>query len=61
MDSFGIPENTITESNYNEALTHYNQTNPEIIQGLQLQNCDIQFFLSQVKKKLYIYLENCIF
>lgn len=48
MNAFNYPENSITESNYDEILTHLNQTDPEIIQGLQLQTCDIQFFLSQV-------------
>lgn len=48
MNTFNYPENSITENNYDEILTHLNQTNPEIIQGLQLQTCDIQVFLSQV-------------
>ncbi|KAF3707643.1 Sodium-dependent neutral amino acid transporter B(0)AT1 [Channa argus] len=47
MNAFGYPENNITESNYNDVLTHLNNTNPDIIQGLQLQTCDMQFFLSQ--------------
>uniref|UniRef100_A0A8P4K302 Transporter n=1 Tax=Dicentrarchus labrax TaxID=13489 RepID=A0A8P4K302_DICLA len=47
MNAFDYPENNITDSNYNEVLAHLNQTNPEIIQGLELQTCDLQSFLSQ--------------
>uniref|UniRef100_A0A8C7YT12 Transporter n=1 Tax=Oryzias sinensis TaxID=183150 RepID=A0A8C7YT12_9TELE len=47
MNTFNYPEDNITESNYNEVLTHLNQTSPDIIQGLNLQTCDLQFFLSQ--------------
>lgn len=50
MNAFNYPENNITDSNYNEVLTHLNQTHPDIIQGLQLQTCDLQFFLSQVSR-----------
>ncbi|XP_056270946.1 sodium-dependent neutral amino acid transporter B(0)AT1-like [Pseudoliparis swirei] len=47
MNTFNYPENIITENNYNEVLSYLNQTNPDIIQGLQLQTCDLQVFLSQ--------------
>ncbi|KAM7372944.1 hypothetical protein PAMP_007832 [Pampus punctatissimus] len=47
MNAFNFPENDITDSNYNEVLTHLNQSNPDIIQGLQLQTCDMQTLLSQ--------------
>ncbi|XP_008285831.1 sodium-dependent neutral amino acid transporter B(0)AT1-like [Stegastes partitus] len=47
LNAFNYPENSITDSNYNEALIHLNQTNPGIIQGLDLQECNIQTFLSQ--------------
>lgn len=50
MNAFNYPENNITESNYNEVLTHLNQTNPDIIQELQLQTCDMQVLLSQVSR-----------
>ena len=48
MNAFNYPENNITESNYDEVLAHLNHTNPEIIQGLHLETCDLQAFLSQV-------------
>ncbi|TNN86074.1 Sodium-dependent neutral amino acid transporter B(0)AT1 [Liparis tanakae] len=47
MNTFNYPENIITENNYNEVLSNLNQTHPDIIQGLQLQTCDLQVFLSQ--------------
>ncbi|XP_056154173.1 sodium-dependent neutral amino acid transporter B(0)AT1-like [Lampris incognitus] len=47
MNTFNYPENSITESNYDEVLKQLNQTRPAIIQGLDLQTCDMQFFLSQ--------------
>lgn len=53
MNAFNYPENNITESNYNEVLTYLNQSNPEIIQGLQLRTCDMKFYLSQVSKDHY--------
>lgn len=52
MNAFNYPEDSITESNYNEVLTHLNQTNPAIIQGLQLEACDMQVFLKQVSRYL---------
>lgn len=50
MNAFNYPENNITESNYDDVLTHLNRTNPEIIEGLQLKTCDMQVFLSQVRR-----------
>uniref|UniRef100_A0A3P9Q1G0 Transporter n=1 Tax=Poecilia reticulata TaxID=8081 RepID=A0A3P9Q1G0_POERE len=47
MNAFNYPENNITQSNYNEILTHLNNTSPDVIQGLSLQICDMQTFLSQ--------------
>ncbi|XP_014851507.1 PREDICTED: sodium-dependent neutral amino acid transporter B(0)AT1-like [Poecilia mexicana] len=47
MNTFNYPENNITQSNYDEILTHLNHTSPDVIQGLSLQNCDMQTFLSQ--------------
>ncbi|KAF3833652.1 hypothetical protein F7725_024856 [Dissostichus mawsoni] len=47
MNAFNYPENNITEGNYDQVLSQFNQTNPDIIQGLQLQICDMQTFLSQ--------------
>lgn len=50
MDAFNYPENNITDSNYDEVLIHLNQTSPDIIQGLQLKTCNLQSFLSQVRR-----------
>ncbi|KAJ4928388.1 hypothetical protein JOQ06_016180 [Pogonophryne albipinna] len=47
MNAFNYPENNITDGNYDQVLSQFNQTNPDIIQGLQLQTCDMQTFLSQ--------------
>uniref|UniRef100_A0A3Q2YHI1 Transporter n=1 Tax=Hippocampus comes TaxID=109280 RepID=A0A3Q2YHI1_HIPCM len=47
MNAFDLPENNITESNYNDMLLYLNQTSPEVVQDLQIQQCDMQFFLSQ--------------
>lgn len=56
MNAFNYPENNITESNYNDVLTHLNQTSPDIIQGLQLETCDLQALLSQVSMELIDYV-----
>lgn len=53
MNAFNYPENNITQSNYDQVLSHLNQTSPDIIQGLNLRTCDMQFFLSQVGKFIY--------
>ncbi|KAM9838293.1 sodium-dependent neutral amino acid transporter B(0)AT1-like [Aulostomus maculatus] len=47
INAFSLPENGITESNYNEVLAHYNMTSPHIVEGLDIQPCVIQTFLSQ--------------
>ncbi|XP_072303753.1 sodium-dependent neutral amino acid transporter B(0)AT1-like [Eucyclogobius newberryi] len=47
MNAFDVPENNITDSNYNEALNFFNQTNPALVGNLDLATCDIKFFLSQ--------------
>uniref|UniRef100_A0A3Q1GRA9 Transporter n=1 Tax=Acanthochromis polyacanthus TaxID=80966 RepID=A0A3Q1GRA9_9TELE len=46
INAFNYAENSITESNYNEAVNYLNQTNPDVFQGLDLQTCDMQTFLS---------------
>ncbi|KAM3858649.1 sodium-dependent neutral amino acid transporter B(0)AT1-like [Diretmus argenteus] len=45
INTFNYPENTITDSNYKETVTFLNQTNPEVIQKLEI--CDMQTLLSQ--------------
>ena len=62
MNAFNYPENNITEGNYDQVLSQFNQTNPDIIQGLQLQTCDMQTFLSQVSRYIeYLTLEYRLF
>lgn len=48
MNAFDYAENNITDSNYNDVLAHLNHTNPNIIEGLNLETCDMNKFLSQV-------------
>lgn len=48
MNAFDLPESNITESNYDDMLLYLNQTSPEVVENLQIQHCDMQFFLSQV-------------
>lgn len=47
MNAYNVPENNITESNYNEALIFLNQSNPVLFESLDLATCDMKFFLSQ--------------
>lgn len=47
MNAFDYPENNITESNYDAVLSFFNQTSPDIIQGLNLQQCELTTFLSE--------------
>ncbi|XP_077362717.1 sodium-dependent neutral amino acid transporter B(0)AT1-like [Festucalex cinctus] len=47
LNAFDLPEGNITESNYDNMLVHLNQTSPDVVQNLQIQTCDMQFFLSQ--------------
>ncbi|KAM9332789.1 sodium-dependent neutral amino acid transporter B(0)AT1-like [Pholidichthys leucotaenia] len=47
INAFEYPENSITESNYDEVLIHLNQTHPDIIGRLPLQTCHMQTLLSQ--------------
>jgi len=46
-NAFNYPENNITVDNYYDTLAHLNQTNPGVIGGLDLNECDLKFFLSQ--------------
>ncbi|XP_034017227.1 sodium-dependent neutral amino acid transporter B(0)AT1-like [Thalassophryne amazonica] len=46
-NAFDYPENNITGSNYDEVLKILNQTNQEVIKGLDLQECKMHDFLSQ--------------
>ena len=54
LNAFELPEGSINESNYEETLNRLNGTSSSVIQGLDLETCDIQTFLSQVR--IYISL-----
>ncbi|XP_012686873.1 sodium-dependent neutral amino acid transporter B(0)AT1-like [Clupea harengus] len=47
LNAFELPEGSINESNYEETLNRLNGTSSSVIQGLDLETCDIQTFLSQ--------------
>ncbi|CAL1584453.1 unnamed protein product [Knipowitschia caucasica] len=47
VNAFNLPEGNIVDSNYNEALGYFNQTNPALVESLDLTTCDMKFFLSQ--------------
>uniref|UniRef100_A0A3B4AQ63 Uncharacterized protein n=1 Tax=Periophthalmus magnuspinnatus TaxID=409849 RepID=A0A3B4AQ63_9GOBI len=47
MNAFNLPENNITDINYDQSLTFLNQTNPALVDSLNLETCDMKFFLSQ--------------
>ncbi|KAJ8397300.1 hypothetical protein AAFF_G00441340 [Aldrovandia affinis] len=47
MNAFDLPENNVTESNYEDVLHSLNSTSPEIIQGLNLKTCNLDTFLSE--------------
>lgn len=48
MNTFNYPEDSITQSNYDEVSSYLNQTYPSVFQGLQLDTCNMDNFLSQV-------------
>ncbi|XP_051992392.1 sodium-dependent neutral amino acid transporter B(0)AT1-like [Xyrauchen texanus] len=47
LNVFDLPEGNITESNYDSFIQNLNSTAPDILQELNLKNCDMQTFLSQ--------------
>lgn len=46
-NTFEIPEDNITESNYEAVFNHLNSTYPNIIPGLDIKTCDMQKLLSE--------------
>ncbi len=50
LNAFDLSEAAITESNYDEMLQTLNSTvsGSEVIQGLRLNTCNLQTFLSDV-------------
>ncbi|KAM9824691.1 sodium-dependent neutral amino acid transporter B(0)AT1-like [Neosynchiropus ocellatus] len=47
MNAFNLPEGNVTDSNYKDILSQYNQTNPDIIAGLDMVQCDLQKLLTE--------------
>ncbi|XP_061737486.1 sodium-dependent neutral amino acid transporter B(0)AT1-like [Nerophis ophidion] len=47
INGFGLPEDSITPSNYDLAFQHLNSSDPDFVLGLSLKTCDIQKLLSQ--------------
>lgn len=45
---FSFPEDTITQSNYEDFLSYINKTNPGTLETLDLTHCNLEKFLSQV-------------
>ncbi|XP_068188980.1 sodium-dependent neutral amino acid transporter B(0)AT1-like [Antennarius striatus] len=46
-NAFELPEGSITISNYDEALQHFNSSYPDIVLQLGIKTCDVQTFLSE--------------
>ncbi|XP_053718028.1 sodium-dependent neutral amino acid transporter B(0)AT1-like [Synchiropus splendidus] len=47
MNALNLAEGSVTDSNYTDVLLHYNQTNPDIIAGLDIVKCDLQKLLTE--------------
>uniref|UniRef100_A0A3B3TK88 Transporter n=1 Tax=Poecilia latipinna TaxID=48699 RepID=A0A3B3TK88_9TELE len=47
LNTFDLPEDNITSSNYDAALNHLNSSYPHVMLGLNLQSCDMQKLLSE--------------
>ncbi|XP_047240048.1 sodium-dependent neutral amino acid transporter B(0)AT1-like isoform X3 [Girardinichthys multiradiatus] len=47
LNTFNLPEDNITPSNYDAAFNHLNSSYPDVIPGLHLQTCDLQKLLSE--------------
>lgn len=48
IDGFNLPEDSISQSNYEEALNHLNSSSPDTVLGLDIKTCDMQKLLSEV-------------
>lgn len=46
-NTFEIPEDNITESNFEAVFNHLNSSYPDIIPGLDIKTCDLQKLLSE--------------
>ncbi|XP_076610667.1 sodium-dependent neutral amino acid transporter B(0)AT1-like [Chaetodon auriga] len=47
LNTFDLPEDSITPNNYEAALNHFNSSQPDIFLGLDLRMCDMQKLLSE--------------
>ncbi|XP_008285848.1 sodium-dependent neutral amino acid transporter B(0)AT1-like [Stegastes partitus] len=47
VNSFNLPEDSITTDNYYDAFDHLNSSSPDIILGLDIKTCDMQKLLSE--------------
>ncbi|XP_034467704.1 sodium-dependent neutral amino acid transporter B(0)AT1-like [Hippoglossus hippoglossus] len=47
LNTFNLAEGAVTESNYKDALQYYNETNPGVVQGMDLKTCNLDTFLSE--------------
>lgn len=51
LNAFNLAEGAITEDNYNDMLQNLNSTisGSQVIEGLDLNTCDLRTFLSDVR------------
>ncbi|XP_031709836.1 sodium-dependent neutral amino acid transporter B(0)AT1-like [Anarrhichthys ocellatus] len=47
LNTFDLPEDNITTSNYEAALNHLNRSYPDTVLGLNIKTCDMQTLLSE--------------
>ncbi|XP_073318904.1 sodium-dependent neutral amino acid transporter B(0)AT1-like [Pagrus major] len=47
LNAFDLPEDSITASNYEAALNHYNRSDPNTVLGLDFKTCDMHKLLSE--------------
>nr|XP_015811198.2 sodium-dependent neutral amino acid transporter B(0)AT1 [Nothobranchius furzeri] len=47
LNTFDLPESSITTNNYDAALKRLNSSNPDIVLGLDIHTCDMQKLLSE--------------
>lgn len=48
MNAFDLPEGNVTTDNYDQVVTMFNSTSPDVIQTLHLKTCNLNTFLSEV-------------
>ena len=55
LNTFDLPEDSITSSNYDAAFQHLNSSYPDIVSGLDIEPCSMQRLLSEVTELTIIY------